>query len=118
MITKKCKRCGEVFSTSKNAQVYCAKCQKENAKRKSKAKPAVKIKEFACGWCGTKFLSARKKKYCCRACQLHACGHTKPKPKKKSTNFMSIEEVARASKEMGISAGEYMAKYCYGKEGV
>ena len=116
MKNKKCKRCGEEFSTSKNAQVYCAKCQKENAKPKVKA--TVKIKEYCCGWCGTKFLSARKKKYCCRACQLHACGHTKPKPKKKSTNFMSIEEVARASKEMGISAGEYMAKYCYGKEGV
>jgi hypothetical protein len=38
-------------------------------------------------------------------------------PRKKPKNFMSIEEVARASKEMGISAGQYISKYLDGKEG-
>lgn len=36
---------------------------------------------------------------------------------KKPKHFMSIEEVAKASREMNMSAGEYMVKFCYGKEG-
>ena len=115
MTTKNCRRCGNEFTATNNAQAYCALCQKEKRKKPPRAvRTAI---DYVCAWCGTKFLSARKKKYCCRACQLQACGHTKPKAKKKATNFMSIEEVARASKEMGMTAGEYMSKYCYGKEG-
>ena len=114
MTTKNCRRCGNEFTATNNAQAYCALCQKEKRKKPPRAvRTAI---DYVCAWCGTRFTSDRKKRYCCRDCQV--CAHRgKPKERKKSTNFMSIEEVAKASKEMGISAGEYMTKYCYGKEG-
>lgn len=114
MMTKSCKCCGEYFTTAKNAQAYCLRCSKE--KRRKSTKVTIKAIDGVCAWCGAKFISDRKRKYCSRDCQVRA-KRAKPKPRKKSTNFMSIEEVAKASKEMGISAGEYMTKYCYGKEG-
>ena len=49
---------------------------------------------------------------------MDAAHYKKQKPRKKPPqNFMSIEEVARESSKLGMSAGEYMQKFCYGKEG-
>ena len=71
---------------------------------------------LVCAHCGNHFLSVRKRKYCDLCKDQNYRRNTKSK-KKPPKNFMSIEEVARASREMGMSAGEYMAKFCYGKEG-
>lgn len=112
--TKKCKHCGKPFTTNQNAQQYCSKsCQRKNAQKKAKPK----LEQYTCAWCGVEFKSIRKRKYCCDRCRLKANGRLLSTPKKKAKDFMSIEEVARKSKEMGMSAGEYMAKFCYGKEG-
>ena len=108
-----CPLCGKEFTTDKNAKKYCsAKCRK-----KANTKPKG-IRKFTCSWCGTDFFSAKQKKYCCKSCLLYANGRLTNirKKEKEKNNFMSIEEVARASREMNMSAGEYMVKYCYGKE--
>lgn len=117
MITRNCKTCGKEFTTPYNAKVYCSdRCARIANKKPTRAK----MTECACSWCGKKFLYDRKKKYCCKACRLYANNRLKIARNKaeKPKNFMSIEEVARASREMNMSAGEYMVKYCYGKEGV
>lgn len=105
-----CKRCGKEFTTQKNAQKFCSEMC-----RKAYNIFGKKLTEFECAWCGKKFTAERRRKFCCEQCQKYASGRLKRKnPKQK--NFMSIEEVARASREMNMSAGEYMVKYCYGKE--
>lgn len=111
-MTRICKRCGKEFSTEKNAQKFCSpKCAKTNLYFSKKQT------EFKCAYCGKTFTSENKKKYCSENCRLIANGRRNPQQKKrKQKNFMSIEEVARASREMNMSAGEYMVKYCYGKE--
>ena len=118
MVTKKCKRCGKEFTTEKNAQKFCSiYCGKRYNIF------GAKQTEFTCAWCGKTFTSNIKRTYCCVECREQSTRSRRlkhPKAKTKSAkpkNFMSIEEVARASKEMGMSAGEYMAKFCYGKEG-
>lgn len=117
MTIKNCRYCGNEFTATNNAQQYCPTCKKEGRHRNRKYKKvAFREIPYICAYCGTKF-TGRKKKYCCNECRLLAHGRVKPKTRKKPKNFMSIEEVARASKEMGISAGEYMTKFCYKKEG-
>lgn len=116
MATRNCKHCGREFVTDINSQKYCSvKCRKLHNRKSQKVTP--RAIPYICAYCGTEF-GGRKKKYCCEEHRLIAHGKSKPKPRKNSPkNFMSIEEVARASREMGMTAGEYMAKFCYGKEG-
>lgn len=114
MATKICKRCGREFTTEKNAQKFCSKyCTTKYLSF------GAKQTEFKCAFCGKNFTSQKKKKYCSDQCRLKANGRLKNKKKadSKPKNFMSIEEVARESRKLGISAGEYMQKFCYGKEG-
>jgi predicted Zn-ribbon and HTH transcriptional regulator len=113
MTTKNCRQCGTEFAAYNNAQQYCPRCKKEGIKRRSKKSP-FRIPNV-CAHCGTQFTSDRKRKYCdyCK----DVTNRRNTKPRKKPKNFMSIEEVARESRKLGISAGEYMAKFCYGKEG-
>lgn len=114
--TKKCKRCGKEFTTDCNSKVYCSPACQKKAQQK-RAQMLNRIETYICAWCGVKFKAERKRKYCCERCRLKANGRLLDTPRKKPKNFMSIEEVARASREMNMSAGEYMAKFCYGKEG-
>ena len=116
MTTKSCRCCGNEFTATNNAQQYCPTCKKEGRHRK-KQKSMHKLFSLVCAHCEEQFLSTRKVKYC-DSCKDPKCRrNTKPPKKKPPKNFMSIEEVARASREMGMSAGEYMTKFCYGKEG-
>ena len=102
-----CPRCGKEFETESNAQKYCsAKCRRA-ANRKPKPK---KVEKYKCNWCGKEFLSARRKKYCRKECMLYANSRLKvreTKPKK----VMSIEEVAKLSREAGLTYGQYVQKY-------
>lgn len=115
MTTKNCRCCGNEFTATNNAQQYCPTCKKEGRHRKRK-KEMHKLYLLVCAHCGAHFLSERRVKYCswCKDAKNRRNTKSKKKPPK---NFMSIEEVARASREMGMSAGEYMTKFCYGKEG-
>lgn len=102
-----CPQCGKEFERQYNAQRYCsAKCRRK-ANGKSKVK---KVQKYKCSWCGKEFLSARRKKYCCKECMLFANSRLKvreTKPKK----VLSIEEVAKLSREAGLSYGQYVQKY-------
>lgn len=111
MTIKNCRLCGTEFEAYSNAQQYCPRCKKEGIPRKPK------MERYDCAWCGKTFFSDRKKKYCCVDCRLKRNGMRKGSRKKHTQNFMSIEEVARESSKLGMSAGEYMTKFCYGKEG-
>lgn len=112
MVTKICKYCGKEFTTKYNAKVYC----NENC-AKNFYFFGAKQTEFECKYCGKTFTSDRKKKYCSVQCQSRANYRRKVSQKnKKNKPKVSIEEVAKKSKEMHVTAGEYMAKYCYGRE--
>lgn len=113
--TKKCKHCGKEFTTDCNSKVYCSPaCQKKSQQKK---KNNLRFAEtYYCAWCGVEFKAERKRRYCCDECRLKANGRLLSVPKKKAKNFMSIEEVARSAKEANLTAGQYMAKYLYGKE--
>lgn len=108
---KQCPVCGAIFNKTNNAQKYCSIECREESRRISRS-----LKRFKkCSWCGKEFEAEGKTKYCSDDCRFNGTGK-KGKIKKRKKSFKSIEEVARASKEMGISAGEYMTKFCYGKE--
>lgn len=115
MVKKICKYCHKEFVTNYNPKMFCTDYCARQFHRSG-----AKQTEFVCEYCGKTFTWDRKKKYCSIDCQYRASsnskkmGSTKKRPKPK--NFMSIEEVAKASMEMNMSAGEYMAKFCYGKE--
>lgn len=103
-----CPVCQEEFVTDRNAQVYCsARCRRRmEAKKKRDSKPTIRT--FTCDWCGKEFLSDRRKKYCSKECRFRANGRG-PK-KKKVPPKMSLEEIARASREAGLTYGQYVAK--------
>lgn len=103
-----CPICGKEFVTDKNAKRYCSvKCRK---KANSKPKPMT-VKEFECNWCGKKFLSERRKKYCCKECRLYANGRLIKRKKVKQAPVLSLDQVAILSREAGLSYGQYVQKY-------
>lgn len=102
-----CRNCGKEFVREKNSQKYCSvQCRDEYYKRENRNL----TNKYECKWCGVEFKSLRKRKYCCDRCRLKANGRLLSVPKKKAKNFMSIEEVARASREAGLSYGLYVAQ--------
>lgn len=102
-----CPICGKEFETDQNAKKYCsAKCRRAHNRQ-----PKEKVyKTCRCSWCGEAFLSERRKKYCSNECLLYANGRLK-KRKTKPKKVLSIEEVAKLSREAGLSYGEYVRKY-------
>lgn len=111
-----CPVCKEIFTSTNNAKKFCSV---ECRKKASKTRKSQREKTYTCACCGDEFEAERKRRYCCKECRLRANGRLQStsKRRRKKRNFMSIEEVARASKEMNMTAGEYMRKFCYGKEG-
>lgn len=102
-----CPICGKEFTKETNAQKYCsAKCRKA-----SNRSPKVKrLKKYKCDWCGKEFLFERRKKYCCKECRLYANGRLKIRETKTKVAH-SIEEVAKFSREAGLTYGHYVQKY-------
>lgn len=107
----KCLNCGKVFLTDSNAQKHCCeKCRREHAIKNKR----VELYEGKCAYCGKSFTALRKRKYCFKECQNKANGHCAEKDRKASTRKkpdLSLEEVARLSRECGMNYGEYVAKY-------
>lgn len=74
---KKCKKCGKVFESCRNAQKYCSKecadiALKENQKRYEMKRIEMRKEESKykyCAECGKAFVPSRKlRKYCCEKC--------------------------------------------------
>lgn len=107
MVTKICKRCGKEFTTEKNAQKFCSNRCCNNYHHLG-----AKQTEFTCAYCGKQFTSSIKKKYCSVDCRerLYRQERKKARKKPKSKNFKSLVEVAIASREAGLSYGQYVAK--------
>ena len=108
-----CRYCGTPFTTEQNAAQFCSKeCRTTFARAKNRVYSRIHKYTIQCGWCGVTFKALRGVKYCCDLCRLRATGKingiAKPKTGKP---VKSIEEVARICTQMGLSYGEYMAKY-------
>lgn len=102
--------CGKTFVTENNAQKHCStKCRRVAAANRKKN---TILTEQICDFCGEIFSYPRKKKYCSDVCCSKANGRgTSYNPNTKGTPSMTIEQVARASREEGLSYGQYVAKY-------
>ena len=107
--TLHCPVCNSEFTTDKNAKKYCsAKCR-----RKANAQSAMinGMHKYSCSWCGGAFAAIRRKKYCSKECRLYANGRLGKKPKMKKTPSFTLSQVARLSREAGLSYGQYVQKY-------
>lgn len=105
-----CALCGVEFETEQNAKQYCSvKCRRRAQAKMSKERRGLRT--FTCAWCGCEFLSIRKRRYCSVAHRLMANGRLLPKPMEREKPKMTIEEIAKASREEGLSYGEYVRKY-------
>ena len=104
-----CPVCKKVFIGANCAKYCSAKCRKTAAKQR-KQKEIVE-RRLTCAYCGAVFQSAKKRKYCCEECQRRACGVLKRKPRERVKPKLSIEEIAKLSREEGLSYGEYVKKY-------
>lgn len=104
MEIRKCRNCGKEFNATHNAQRHCSeKCRREYT-RKNQYKG---YKTYACAWCGIVFDTDRKRKYCCEECRLKANGRARSIKKDASKTLASI---IKASRDAGMSYGEYVAK--------
>lgn len=117
----KCLLCGKPTGISlKKPKKFCdSVCRNKYHYEKSKNK----TKCIVCG----KVLAENRKKYCSKKCQdkFRSCklaeerkeafeeakAFKKAKSKKPTKPKVSLEEVARLSKEAGMTAGQYVAKY-------
>lgn len=117
MATKNCRCCGKEFTPKINASQYCSK----QCKRKSKVAQTEEWYKkhnykLICAWCGETFFAKRKTKFCCTLCSLMAKGKIngiarKPGKLVNKKPVKSIEEVARLSREAGLSYGQYMVMH-------
>jgi Fe-S-cluster-containing dehydrogenase component len=113
MLKRICKYCGKEFGTNKSAQMYCTKqCQ-----IKANYKPPKKQLQYICEFCGGKFRSDRKKKYCSDICRERACRHLKTKSQRNKPT-LSLEDINALARAEGLTYGQYFARYGYGMEGV
>ena len=114
MATRNCKHCGKEFDTDKNSQTYCSvKCRKLERRKNARVEHAQTLPGI-CAFCGAKFTGDRKKKYCCDDCRIRHNKRLKPKPRNKPAQ--SIADINALARAEGLSYGQYVAKYGYGKE--
>jgi hypothetical protein len=107
--TKICPLCQNEFVTGQNAQVYCsARCRRGMYAKQRREKQSSR--KFTCAYCGVIFEADKKRKYCCEDCRLKMNGRRLAKPKARKKASLSLEQVAKLSREAGMSYGEYVQK--------
>ena len=107
-----CPVCGKEFERTHSAQVYCSrKCRQINANVKGYVPMSKPLKDMTCKWCGSVFQAAYKRKYCTITCRDIANGSVRQKPAEREEPKMTLEQIAVASREEGLSYGEYVRKY-------
>ena len=104
MVIMKCKCCGKEFIRQTNAQKHCS----EKCRRKANL-PKKILEEQTCQWCGKKFFYVRKKKFCSVECREKSQGKRSRKIETVIPS-MTLQQVAKASREAGLSYGQYVMK--------
>ena len=104
---KICPCCNKVFSLESNAQKFCGKkCAAAAVKKRRK-----KGNRYLCQWCGQVFSAERRKKFCCISCRstyMQELGIMRKKVVKIPVKI-TIEDVARGSKEEKLTYGRYVS---------
>ena len=74
----------------------------------------IQKKQKTCLICGTSFIGLVQQKYCCKECAMMANKRSQQESqvrrRRKKANT-SLNDIARKSKEEGLSYGQYVAKY-------
>ncbi len=105
MLTKICECCGKEFKTSCRRGKYCSMECRDKVYKERKVRLGVRT--FYCELCGKAFESDKRRKFCTPECRRKAerGGKKSKKPK------LSLEQVAKLSREEGLSYGRYVGKY-------
>ncbi len=106
----KCPICGTEFTAYKNAAKYCsAKCRRKATAKMKQERKAEEV--YYCAYCGRAF-NGRRRKYCCKECQMKANNRTtRTMSKRKSpSDGLSLAQVEQFCREQGITYGEYTKK--------
>lgn len=107
--TETCKYCGKEFTTDNHRQKYCTVECRDKAYKEKRFKP-LGTRVFECEFCGELFEADSKRRFCTPECRLkYERGKRKPKKTKKPK--LSLNQVAKLSREEGLSYGQYCAKY-------
>lgn len=110
---RECKFCGKPFETDNSKKVFCRwECTREFGKIRAREYYREYSKQYKytkrCQHCGKLFQAGRNKLYCSKECKSAAL--TKTQVPKKKRQVMSLSQVARAAREVGMSYGEYVRK--------
>jgi len=104
---KLCPCCNRRFTLEFNAQKFCSKkCAETAAKNRRK-----RSNRYLCQWCGQVFKADRRKKFCgisCRSTYMQELGIMR-KTVVKIPVKITIEDVARGSKEEKLTYGRYVS---------
>lgn len=104
-----CEHCGKEFVTTNHNQKYCSVECRQKAYKEKPYKP-LGTRVFECEFCGELFEADIKRKFCTPECRLkYERGKRKTRKPKKPK--LTLEQVAKLSREEGLSYGQYCAKY-------
>ena len=101
-----CEYCGKEFTTTHNSQKYCTVECRDKARHNKRLGTRV----FECEFCGELFEADAKRRFCTVECRRKAERKKKKQTKPKKPK-LSLEQVAKLSREEGLSYGEYVKKY-------
>lgn len=109
--TKECVICGKTFISKYAKTKGCSEaCRKryniEYVKKKYKEKRTIK----KCVMCGKEFEATPKKIYCSIDCQKSFVKPVAVKEKKRKKEFVSLAEMQRRARELGMSYGKYVVE--------
>jgi len=120
-----CKTCGTIFETERGYRDFCDSCRVPYKKPEVLPKPQLKYKPRKCKFCGAVIKQPKKAQRVCDECrtpakrksnaerfraiqQRVAEAQRKAQPQKPA---LTIEEVNRMALSMGLTYGQFMAKY-------
>ena len=107
-----CVICGKPFTSARPDSKCCSReCKYEKAKEYAKAERKVH-KEKTCPVCGTIFTaSSPERKYCSMVCARRHANEVRREKRNPKVKDADIREIVRRANEMGVSYGEYVARW-------
>ena len=104
-----CEYCGKEFKTTNHNQKYCSAECRDQAYKTRPSKP-LGTRVFECEFCGELFKADAKRRFCTVECRRKAERGKKKQTKPKKPK-LTLEQVAKLSREEGLSYGQYCVKY-------